>query len=139
MAVVPRVWRGGAGSGHSCERELELSSARSAQSQSTKPQDTLQVSKQHLNAFAIAARLLEGVGLGERPGHVTGLLIDAAQDLTRRFLRATSRLEGTCSTVTRTRPVEERVIVHNLAGRGEDLERRANVDITLLGEGEVLA
>ena len=75
------------------------------------------------------------VGLGER----TGLLIDAAQDLARRFLRATSRFEGTCSTVTRTRPVEEHVIIHDLAGRGKDLERRANVDITLLGEGEVLA
>jgi len=62
--VVPRVWKGGAGS------ELELSPVRSAQSQSTEPQDTLPVSKQHLNAFAIAARLLEGVGLGERPGHV---------------------------------------------------------------------
>ena len=57
-----------------CQRELEPSSARSAQSQSTEPQDTFQVTEQHFNAFAIAARLLEGVGLGEHTGHIAGLL-----------------------------------------------------------------
>ena len=36
--------------------------------------------EQHLNAFAITARLLKCVGLGHRTGNVTGLLVDAARE-----------------------------------------------------------
>ena len=39
-------------------------------------QDALQVRVQHLDAFALTARLLEGLGLGEGTRHVTSLLID---------------------------------------------------------------
>ena len=65
--------------------------------------------------------------------------MDAAQDLARRLFRPASRLEGTRSTIKRATSVEEYVIIHDLAGRGEDLERWANVDIALLVESEVLA
>ena len=102
-------------------------------------QDALQVREQHLDAFALTARLLEGLGLGERTSHVAGFLIDAARDLARRLLRAASRLEGARSAIARAGSVEEHVIVHDLAGRGEDVERRADVDVALLVEGEVLA
>ena len=63
------------------QRELELGATRSAQPQAAEMQDALQVREQHLDAFALTARPLEGLGLGERTRNVTSLLIDAAQDL----------------------------------------------------------
>src|SRR5262245_65610231 len=42
-----------------CQRELELSPARPAQSQAAEPQDTLEMCKQHLNALSVMARSLE--------------------------------------------------------------------------------
>src|SRR5262245_30858837 len=125
--------------GDGCQRELELGATRSAQSQAAKPQDALQVSEQHLDALAVAARLLEGLGLGECTRHVAGLLVDAAQELARRLLRTASRLEGARRAVARAGAVEQHVVVHDLAGRGEGFERRADVDVALLEEGEVLA
>src|SRR5262245_38810952 len=47
-----------------CERELELSPARSAQSQAAEPQDTLEMRKQHLDALSVMARSLECFSLG---------------------------------------------------------------------------
>jgi len=43
--------------GDGCQGELELSSA-----QPTEPQNWFQVNQQHLNALAVAARLLESLG-----------------------------------------------------------------------------
>jgi len=37
------------------QRELELSASRSAQSQTTEPQDALEMRKKHLNAFSVMA------------------------------------------------------------------------------------
>ena len=64
--------------------ELELGSTRSSQSKTAKSQDALQVSKQHLDTFALTARLLERLGLGQRSRHIAGLLMEAAQDFARR-------------------------------------------------------
>ena len=97
------------------------------------------MSKQHLDAFALTARLLEGLGLGERSRHVAGLLMNAARALARRLLRTASLLEDARSAIACAGSVEEQVIVHDLAGRGENVERRADVDVALLVEGEVLA
>ena len=58
--------------------ELELSAAWAAQAQTTKPEDALEMCKQHLNSFALAARAIECFGLGQCPGYVTGLLVDTA-------------------------------------------------------------
>src|SRR5262244_4640358 len=58
--------------------ELELSTTWSTQAQTTEPKDTLEMCKQHLNALSVMARSLECFGLGQRPRHVTGLLVDAA-------------------------------------------------------------
>src|SRR6516165_6103315 len=67
--------------------ELELGTAWPAQTQATQPEDPLEMCKQHLNSFAIAARAIECLGLGQRPGYVTGLLVDAAWDSAQRRLR----------------------------------------------------
>src|SRR5262245_7279957 len=69
---------------------------------------------------------------GERTRHVARLLVDAAQELARRLLRTASRLEGAPRAITRAGTVERHVIVHDLASRGEDVERRADVDVALL-------
>src|SRR6476659_8119549 len=61
--------------------ELELGTAWSAQAQTTQPEDPLEMCKQHLNPFASAARAIECFGLSQRPGYVTGLLVDAARIL----------------------------------------------------------
>lgn len=58
--------------GDGCQCELELGSTRSTQSQTAKSQDALQVSEQHLDAFALTARLLERLSLGERSRHGSG-------------------------------------------------------------------
>jgi hypothetical protein len=70
------------------------------------------VSKQHLDALAVTARLLEGLGLGDRPRHVARLLIDAAQELARRLLRTASRFEGARRAVAPAGAVEQHVVVH---------------------------
>jgi hypothetical protein len=41
-----------------------LRASRTAQAQTTEPKDALEMGKQHLNAFAIAARAFECFGLG---------------------------------------------------------------------------
>ena len=43
--------------------ELELGTAWPAQAQTTQPEDPLEMCKQHLNSFAIAARAIECFGL----------------------------------------------------------------------------
>jgi hypothetical protein len=54
--------------GDCCECELELGTSRSTQSQTTKPQDTLEMGKQHLDTLSIV--LLKRFGLSECPSYV---------------------------------------------------------------------
>ncbi len=62
--------------------------SRTSQSKPTKPQDALQVREPHLDLLALAPRLLEALGASERPGDVSGVLMDIARDLTRWFFWA---------------------------------------------------
>src|SRR6516164_9375212 len=82
-----------------CQRELELSPARPAQSQAAEPQDTLEMCKQHLNALSVMARSLECFSLGERASNVTGLLVDAALDSAHRQLWTALRLEDAAAAI----------------------------------------
>jgi hypothetical protein len=45
------------------ERELVLCAAGPAQSEPAEPEDALEVGKQHLDALAVTARLLEGLAI----------------------------------------------------------------------------
>jgi CheY-like chemotaxis protein len=56
--------------------ELELGTARPTQSQTTKPQDALEMGKEHSTRFPIVSRLFKSFGLGERPDYVPRFLID---------------------------------------------------------------
>src|SRR6266566_2929373 len=79
--------------------ELELSASWPAQAQTTEPKDALEMCKQHLNTFAIAARSFECFGLRQRPRHVTGLFVDAALDSAQRCLRTAMCLEEAAAAI----------------------------------------
>jgi len=64
------------------QNKLILGASWATQSQPTEPQDALQVGEPHLNLLALTPRLLEAVGASERPGNVSGVLMDVARDLT---------------------------------------------------------
>ena len=66
------------------ERELKLSPARPAQPQTTKPQNALEMGKQHLDALATAARLFESLGLGQLASDIAGILVQIARDISHR-------------------------------------------------------
>src|SRR5262245_11327698 len=95
-----------------CTGELIWCTAWAAQPKPTKSQDAYEVGEQHLDPFAIAARLREGLGFAEGTSNVAGLLIDAARDLPRRLLRAASHLERAHTTIERARPIEQLLVIH---------------------------
>jgi hypothetical protein len=98
--------------------ELELSASWPAQAQTTEPKDALEMSKQHLNTFAIAARSFECFGLPQRSGYVTRFLIDAALESAQRRLWTTLRLEEAAAAIACPGPVVQRLsIIKKLARR----------------------
>src|SRR5260370_19832013 len=89
--------------------------------------------KQHLNALSVMARSLERLGLGQRPGNVTSLLVNATRDPAERCLWAALRLEQAGTTVARACQIKKCFpVIDQFAGRGEDLARRADVHVSLL-------
>src|SRR5262245_53755690 len=118
--------------------ELKLSTGWPTQAQTTKPKDTLEMCKQHLNALSVMARSLECFGLGERPRHVTGLLVDAALDSAQRHLWTALRLEDAAAAIARLSSVVCCLpIVKQLARRGATFAGPTNVAVLLLVEAEV--
>jgi hypothetical protein len=79
--------------GNGGEGKFVLCATWTTESEATEPQDALEVREPHLDTFAIAPRMLECLGAGERSGHVAGMLVDVAWDLACGFFRAASRLE----------------------------------------------
>jgi hypothetical protein len=92
------------------------------------------VREQHLDALAVTARSLEGLGLAKGTSDVAGVFMDAARDLARRFLRAALPLECAYVAIVLACSVEQLIVIHDLAGRREDLARRAGVDVALLSK-----
>src|ERR1700686_1903091 len=83
--------------------------------------------------------LLERLGLGQRPGNVARFLVDAARDFADGRLRTALCLEQATTTVARFCPIEKCLpVVDQLARRREDLVRRADVNVTILVEREIL-
>jgi hypothetical protein len=124
--------------GDGCQRELELGSARPAQSQTAKSEDALQVGEQHLDALAVAAGLFKGLGLRQRTRHIASVLVHVAHDPAGGHVRAAFWLE-------RGRPAHRHgcEIAHRMVGadgtRGpQKLARRTGVKVARLVEGEVL-
>jgi hypothetical protein len=63
------------------ENELILGASRATKSEPPEPEDALQVCEPHLDLLALTPRLLEALGASERPGNISGVLIDVARDL----------------------------------------------------------
>jgi hypothetical protein len=72
-----------AGSGQWQPEQTHPGASWATQSKPTEPQDALQVCKPHLDLLALAPRLLEALGASERPGDVSGMLVDVARNLAR--------------------------------------------------------
>ena len=69
--------------GDSGQNKLILGASWATKPKPTKPQDALQVCEPHLDLLALASRLLKALSTSERPGHVSGVLMDVARDLAR--------------------------------------------------------
>ena len=95
--------------------------------------------EQHLDALAVVARSLEGLGLAERTSYVASIFMDAARDLARRLLGAASHFEWAYIAIELARPVKQVLVIHNLARGREDLACGARVDVAFLVEYEVFA
>jgi hypothetical protein len=67
--------------GDGSKNKLVLGTSRSTQSKPTELQDALQVREPHLDLLALMSRLLKAFGASERPGNVSGMLVDIARDL----------------------------------------------------------
>src|SRR5262249_57604822 len=87
--------------------ELEVGPPGAGQSQAAKPQDALEMCKQHLNAFPITARSLKCGCLGQRPSNVASLFVDAAWHPTEGRLWAALRLQRAAPAVPHAGHIEE--------------------------------
>src|SRR5260370_39957457 len=84
--------------------------------------------KQHLNALSVMARSLERLGLGQRPGNVTSLLVTDTRAPAERCLWTALRLEQAGTTVARACKIKKSFpVIDQFAGPGEAPTRRAAV------------
>ena len=100
---------------------------------------SLEVSEAHLNALSFVARLEKRFRLHLAPSEIASILVDIAQDPTRRHVRATPRLEGAGAAVQHRGNIADCVIVAGVPSGTQRLTCGADVDITLLLEDEVRA
>src|SRR5580704_14011527 len=82
-----------AGSGRWQPEQTHPGASWTTQSKPTELQDALQVRKPHLDLLALMSRLLEALGASQRPGNVSGVLMDIARDLARWFFWTALRFE----------------------------------------------
>ena len=75
--------------GDGSQNELILGAPWTTQSKPFEFQDALQVCEPHLDLLPFTSRLLKAVGASERPGDVSGVLMDIARDLARWVLWTT--------------------------------------------------
>jgi hypothetical protein len=66
--------------GDGSKNKLVLGVSWAAQSEATELQDALQVCEPHLDLLALMPRPLEAFGASERPGNISGMLMDIAWD-----------------------------------------------------------
>jgi hypothetical protein len=63
------------------QNKLILGTSRATQSEPTELQDALQVCEPHLDLLALPLRLLKVLGASERPGNVSGMIMQTAEQL----------------------------------------------------------
>src|SRR6266849_2425317 len=111
------------------EQELVLCATRATEPKATEPKDALQMSEQHLDALAIAARLLERFGARERTGGVAGVLVDAAGDFALGRFWAAFGFQRTRATVVGPCAIEDRLPAVDRACRVQQLALWAHINI----------
>src|SRR5262245_35760032 len=99
------------------------------QSQAGEPQDTLEMSKQHLNAFSVAARLLESLCVNECTGGIASVFVDTARDFALRRLWAAFWFQRTRSTIRGPRAIKKSLALVDPACRVQKLTLRAYIDV----------
>jgi hypothetical protein len=97
------------------EQNLVAGAAQAPQPQPVELQDALHVCKQHLDFLALSARLLEGLGVGQRADAIAHLLIDISRDLAHGSGRALG-LEQAGRAITFESPVIEDAALVDIAG-----------------------
>src|SRR5512133_2394841 len=110
-----------------------------AQPKPPQPQDAFEMSKQHLDGFAMAARSFESLGLGQGTSNVASILIHIAHDPARRHIRTAFWFEHAGTAVRQRRQVTERMIRADMAGRGEHFASWAEINVPFLVESEVFS
>jgi hypothetical protein len=75
------------------QNKLILGASRAAQSKPAELQDTLEMCKLHLDLLALTSGFIKALGADDRPGNVSGLLMDVARDLALWFFWTTLRFE----------------------------------------------
>src|SRR5262249_31961736 len=122
------------------EGEVEVGSGRPGEWKGAKPQDALEMCKQHLNAFPITAGSLKCGCLGQRPSNVASLFVDAAWHPTEGRLWAALRLQRAAPAVPHAGHIEECLpIVDQPVRRREGLASGAGVHVALFVEREVVS
>ena len=79
--------------GGGSEVELVARAVRPSQSQPIKPQNALEMGEQHLDLFALTARGLVGLGLGDLTRKIARTLVDGARDFAGGRVRTALRLQ----------------------------------------------
>jgi hypothetical protein len=110
-----------------------------AQPQATQPQDALEMGEQHLDAFAVAARLLESFGVNEWTGGIASVFVDAARDFALGRLWAAFWLQRARATIIGPRALEESLAIVDPACRVQKLALRAYIDVAIFVEREVVS
>ena len=110
-----------------------------AQPQTTQPQDAFEMGEQHLDAFTVAARLLESFSVNECTGGIASVFIDAARDFALRRFWAAFGFQRTRLTIRGPRAIEENIAIMDPACRVQKLALRAYIDVAIVVEGKVVS
>ena len=92
----------------------------------------------HLDALALATRLLEGIGAGERSGDITSALIDVARDPALRCFWTASGFEIALCTVQHTAAIEDGISDIDPSGSRQCFAGRATISVGAFVVAEVL-
>ena len=95
--------------------------------------------KQHLDALAIAAGLLESLGFGQCTGDIAGVLMNVARNLPRGSVGAALHFERTDVAIELGGTIAKRIAVVDRAGSVQHLAIWADVDVPILVEREICA
>lgn len=111
------------------QNKLILGASWAKKPKPTKPQDALQMRELNLDLLGLAAGPLKALGASERPGDVSGILMDVSRDLARWLLWAALRFERTSIAVELAGAIQKGFALVPGAARPKPLSTQAVVDV----------